>query len=165
MKKCVLGVFLILITAIIGMSFSVDGMADSYDVKWTTLKVAPKKMRGTWYHYDKGTGFSKVVIKRHQVSFNSSYGKKKAKMFTIPKLVIHKGTWKNKQTNHKHVNYAFEGENGYTYGAVFYNYTVKIKGKKRHVLVRPSMNIKEKPMVYTNFKVKHTYSAPISSQD
>jgi len=132
------------------------------EIKWTTLKAAPKDMRGTWYHYDKRAGFSKVIIKKHRVSYNTYDGNARKytnRMNKIPSLVIHKGSWRPKRAN-----YAFESKNGATYGTVFYNYTMRIKGKRRHVLVMPSRDIAVKPIVYINSKIKHEYFAPRGTQ-
>jgi len=123
--------------------------------KTKSLKVAPKSLRGTWYHYYKGHGLYKVVIKKHRVS----QGPVNGKLITIPSLMIDKFYKKNKRTI-----YAFNSKTEPTDATAFVKYTKKIKGKKRHVLVMPQQGAGEKPTVFTHFKVKRAYFTPLSVQ-
>ncbi|MFD1421256.1 hypothetical protein [Lactiplantibacillus songbeiensis] len=123
--------------------------------KTKSLKKAPKSLRGTWYHYYKSHGLYKVVIKKHRVS----QGPVNGKLTTIPSLMIDKFYKKGKRTI-----YAFNSKTEPTDATAFAKYTMKIKGKKRHVLVMPQQGAGEKPTVFTRFKVKRAYFTPLSVQ-
>lgn len=61
---------MVLVTIVTGISLlNLGGTTTAHAaIKSKTIKTIPKKMRGTWYHYYKGEGFYKVVIKKHQLS-------------------------------------------------------------------------------------------------
>ncbi|KRL94191.1 hypothetical protein ACUIJQ_03965 [Levilactobacillus hammesii] len=163
MKKFLITVMVVLATVIGGnalMNTDLTAQAQAGAAKVTKLKATPKKIRGTWYHYDKKYGMNKVVITKHKVSFRIFNGKKYThKMTTFPNQVVYKYTRKHQRTI-----YAFNSKTEIGDAAGYYMYTMKIKGKKHHVLVDPSQSTDHKPSVYTHFQTKHAYFAPKNTQ-
>lgn len=147
----------LLVTAIIGFTGIDHTPTANAAVKIKTVKTIPKRMRGTWYHYYKGTGLYKAVIKKH--SFSNGLANQKLDKF--PGLQIMRFTEK-----HKHTSYAFRKKtsSGLSAAESLTPYTKKINGKKRAVLVEPVQGAGERPAVFTHFKTKHIYTMPISFQ-
>ncbi|MDT6980570.1 hypothetical protein [Levilactobacillus zymae] len=154
--KPMIWALLLLVTAVIGIG-ATHTVTVQAAVKMKTVKTIPKKMRGTWYHYYKGQGFYKVVIKKHQFSDG----------FTTQKLDKFSGLNITKfSEKHKYTSYAFRKRtsSGLSAAVSYVPYTKKINGKKHRVLVEPVQSTDEKPAVYTHFKTKHTYVMPLSFQ-
>jgi len=154
MKKFLISFVIVLATLVGGSALNVGTTAQAATTKYRTVKVTPKKMRGTWYHYmGKKNGMYKMVIKKHQVSWG--FGK----LSKLPSLTITKMTQKGKRTMYNFNSKTHPGDTG-----SYFTMTMKIRGKKRTVIASPQQDASLKPMVFTHFKTKHQYFAPLSIQ-
>lgn len=147
--------FLLIVLTVVGVN-----LADSHAtvsaqaaVKSKTYKTVPKSLQGTWYHYDKGHGLYKITIRKSSLSFGYK------KQYTMHHLQITKFYAKNKISTYNIASKSYMGP-----GINLFSYTMKINGKKRHVLAEPSQSANTRLFVYTNFKTSHVYTAPASVQ-
>ncbi|MGX6427637.1 hypothetical protein [Levilactobacillus yonginensis] len=156
MKKLILRVAVVAMALIsFGALATVTGHAASYTNH--TFKTVPKKLRGTWYHYNKKQRFyQKLVIKRH--SYSEKLNKHKTQTIKGKKLVVQMG-----YEHKKWATYAFEQKN--VFGpepAEYFTYRMKIAGKQRNVLATVTQDRGYAATVYTHSKVKHGYFAPVA---
>jgi len=156
MKKFLISFIVVLATLIGGSALNVGTTTAQAAMKQRTVKVAPKKMRGTWYNYlGKKEGMYKLVIKKHQ--FTSSMGNHYK--YRMPSLTITKRSQKGKRSTYNFNSKTHPGDS-----ASYFTMTMKIRGKKRTVIASPQQDASLKPIVFTHFKTKHQYFAPLSIQ-
>ncbi|WP_203637546.1 hypothetical protein [Levilactobacillus wangkuiensis] len=156
MKKFLISFVIVLATLVGGSALNVGTTAQAATTKYRTVKATPKKMRGTWYQYmGKKDGMYKLVIKKHQVT--SRFGNQSK--YTLPSLTITKWSQKGKRAV-----YNFNSKTHPADTASYFTMTMKIRGKKRTVIASPQQDPSLKPVVFTHFKTKHQYFAPLSIQ-
>jgi len=148
MKKFLISLVVVLAAVVGGSAVTPGTTAQAAKTKFTHLKATPKKMRGTWYHKDAKRGMFKIVIKKH--SFNYKYDDQNS---LIKKLDVTKDYQKGKLAL-----YGFDSKTAPSGGTVLFNYTKKINGKKRHVLVELPQGAGINPNVFTKTKPKRTYT-------
>ncbi|GAT18392.1 hypothetical protein IWT5_00666 [Secundilactobacillus silagincola] len=147
--------FLLMVITIVGVNAVMSHATVSAQaaVKSKTYKTVPKSLQGTWYHYDKGHGLYKITVRKSSLS----YGYKK--QYTMHNLLVIKYYAK-----HKTSFYNISSKSNIGPGINLFSYTMKINGKKRHVLAEPSQGAGIRLFVYTSFKTSHVYTAPASLQ-
>lgn len=153
MKKLLISLMVVL-AAVVGGSAVMSGTtAQAAGSKWGYIKNTPKKMRGTWYHKfsKREGGMDRVVIKKHKVVLGLK------QPLALKSLSISKMSQKGKLTT-----YGFNSKTEPTDATSFFNYTKKINGKKRHVLILMPQGKGVRPAVYTHFKPKRTYTVSAS---
>jgi len=154
MKKFLISL-LVVLAAVVGGNVAAPGntTAQAAASKWGYIKNTPKKLRGTWYHkYSKREGgMDRLIVKKHKVTLGLK------SPFTFKSLTISKMAQKGKFTT-----YGFNSKTEPSDASSFFNYTKKINGKKRHVLVLMPQGTGIRPAAYTHFKPKHTYTVSTS---
>ena len=116
-------------------------------------RTTPQTLRGTWYHWDKRTGYDKRIIRKHQIFYNrmGRHGK------WVKNLEVIKVAAKGNYTQYGFMSHTTGGETG-----LFFSYHMRINGKQQHVMVESPQGASMKPRVYTHAKLRHDYRAPQS---